>query len=309
MTEDIYSPDLYDILKLMPSVQAQQEWVLMGRRQELDAEPFKQNFLHRPLRIMGTFIGLTPRSMPGRHITINGRKYYATTEQASLVFFKPGDIVYSEIEPTSLYALYFMDTASTYLQIDLSRMLPVIFHVQTEPVFFLSEDEAEDLLGHYERAFAYVARRDEWGMQIFQRLLGVYCLRVVEILESRIPKESLGYDERSRQETWLLMEFLRLVSAAPSRQKTVAHYAQLLHTSYKHFSAIIKRNSRRSAIEWIDFHILHQIKSLLSYSDLSIQEISYRLDFSSPSHLSKFFRQHTGQTPSEYQAQARSRRS
>lgn len=306
MTENIYTPDLQDLLKLIPHTQMCQDWVLMARSQEMDLAHFNKEFLYRPVRIMGTCIGLSAFSTPGNTIVVNGREYFSREGQGTLVLLKPGDIVYSEIKPSSMNIVYLLEMSSRHLQIDMSRLLPVIFHVHNEPVIYLSLEELKDLQDHYERALAYIARQDEWGRQIFVRLLGVYCLRVVELIESRLPAESTALDERSRQETWLLIEFLRLVSAEPSRQKTVAHYAELLHTSYKHFSSIIKRNSGRSAIEWIDFHLLHEIKSLLSYSELSIQEIAYRLHFSSHSHLSKFFRQHTGHTPSEYQALTRS---
>ena len=41
-------------------------------------------------------------------------------------------------------------------------------------------------------------------------------------------------------------------------------------------------------------------KNLLKYSTMSIQEISYYLNFPNQSFFGKYFRSHTGMTPSAY---------
>lgn len=43
-----------------------------------------------------------------------------------------------------------------------------------------------------------------------------------------------------------------------------------------------------------------EAKNLLKYSTMSIQEISYSLNFPNQSFFGKYFKNHTGQTPSEY---------
>ena len=68
-------------------------------------------------------------------------------------------------------------------------------------------------------------------------------------------------------------------------------------------SALIKEVSGRSAAQWIDDYVILEAKSLLKYSDLSIQEIAYRLNFSTQSFFGKYFKQHTGISPGQYKAQ------
>ena len=43
-----------------------------------------------------------------------------------------------------------------------------------------------------------------------------------------------------------------------------------------------------------------EAKTLLKYSDLSIQEIAYRLNFSTQSFFGKYFKHQTGMSPTEY---------
>ena len=43
-----------------------------------------------------------------------------------------------------------------------------------------------------------------------------------------------------------------------------------------------------------------EAKTLLKYSGMSIQEIAYELNFSTQSFFGKYFKQHTGESPSRY---------
>jgi AraC-like DNA-binding protein len=46
--------------------------------------------------------------------------------------------------------------------------------------------------------------------------------------------------------------------------------------------------------------VILEAKNLLRYSDDSIKEIVYKLNFQSASVFNKFFKLHTGMSPSEY---------
>lgn len=45
-----------------------------------------------------------------------------------------------------------------------------------------------------------------------------------------------------------------------------------------------------------------EIKRLLSYSDLSAQEISHNLRFSDPANMTKFFKRYAGMTPAQFKS-------
>ena len=77
-------------------------------------------------------------------------------------------------------------------------------------------------------------------------------------------------------------------------------YADKLYLSPKYLSKIIKQASGRSGPEWIDAFVILEAKNMLRHSDISIKDIVYRLNFSSSSVFNKFFRLHTGMSPSDY---------
>ena len=58
--------------------------------------------------------------------------------------------------------------------------------------------------------------------------------------------------------------------------------------------------SGRSAPDWIDSFVILEAKNLLRYSDESIKEIAYKLNFPSASVFNKFFKANTGLVPSDY---------
>ena len=78
------------------------------------------------------------------------------------------------------------------------------------------------------------------------------------------------------------------------------YYAERLCLTPKYLSKVIKQVSGRSAPEWIDAFVVLEAKNMLRYSDMAIKEIVYTLHFPNQSVFYKFFKSHTGQTPSEY---------
>jgi AraC-like DNA-binding protein len=80
----------------------------------------------------------------------------------------------------------------------------------------------------------------------------------------------------------------------------MAFYATNLGLTPKYLSKLIKQASGRSAPEWIDSFVILEAKNMLKYTDNSIKEIVYKLHFPNPSVFYKFFKAHTGMTPSQY---------
>lgn len=57
---------------------------------------------------------------------------------------------------------------------------------------------------------------------------------------------------------------------------------------------------RKSAAEWIDDYVILEAKALLRSTNLTIQQISYELNFPSQSFFGKYFKRLTGMSPKEY---------
>ena len=55
-----------------------------------------------------------------------------------------------------------------------------------------------------------------------------------------------------------------------------------------------------SAKELIERAGMREIRVVLRSTDLSVQEIAYRLKFPDQSYLGRFFKKHAGESPTEY---------
>lgn len=95
-------------------------------------------------------------------------------------------------------------------------------------------------------------------------------------------------------------QFLRLVTDYHTSERNMKFYADRLCLTPKYLSKLVKTVSGRSAPDWIDAFVILEAKNLLKYSDLSIKQIVAKLNFPNQSVFYKFFKSHTGKTPSQY---------
>lgn len=98
----------------------------------------------------------------------------------------------------------------------------------------------------------------------------------------------------------LFHRFMELVHRHCCRQHDVAYYADKLCITPRYLSSVSRSVLGRSAKEMIDEVLLLEIKVRLRSTDLSIQEIADETHFPDQSYLGRFFKRHTGQSPTDY---------
>lgn len=116
----------------------------------------------------------------------------------------------------------------------------------------------------------------------------------------RHPGISTEMNQNSTRQHELFTRFMTLVHQHASTYREVAFYAEQLCISTRYLSTIAQSVSGHTAKQLIDHSVVLEIKMLLRTTDLSVQEIAYRLHFPDQSYLGRFFRKHTGQSPSEF---------
>ncbi|MBO9585052.1 MAG: AraC family transcriptional regulator [Flavobacterium sp.] len=82
--------------------------------------------------------------------------------------------------------------------------------------------------------------------------------------------------------------------------RNVQHYADELHISRKYLSEIIKKNSGKTASDWINELVILEAKVLLQNKKMSINQISDLLHFSDQSVFGRFFKNYEKISPLEY---------
>ena len=114
------------------------------------------------------------------------------------------------------------------------------------------------------------------------------------------------FHERDNLPEWnkgerLYYRFYEAITQHYHESHEIKFYANLLCLTPKYFASLIKKETGKTASEWIAEYIIIQAKSLLTTrSDLTIQQITERLGFPEQSSFSRFFKLRTKLTPREY---------
>ncbi|HBV17487.1 helix-turn-helix domain-containing protein [Chryseobacterium carnipullorum] len=96
--------------------------------------------------------------------------------------------------------------------------------------------------------------------------------------------------------------FRELLNQTNDLRNNVAHYAEKLHTTPQNLNAICRKTLDRSAADVIAEHIISEAKRQLIYTEGSVSEIAYSLNFNDTSHFVKYFKRHTSLTPQTFRS-------
>lgn len=95
-------------------------------------------------------------------------------------------------------------------------------------------------------------------------------------------------------------KFRHLLQDCVMAHHDVAFYAEKLCITARYLASVTSSISSRSPKEEIDECLLREARIMLTFSKLSIQQISDKLHFPDPSHFGRFFKRMTGITPLAY---------
>lgn len=264
--------------------------------------PNDKHPIHRyPIRFDGLYIGL--REKGKARFSINLKEF--EVGQNDLVICSPDDLVQATLHEDT-HLVQSMVVSSHFLKemyISLNSFMPFFAARKDQPVFHLTDDEIKEIKSFFIGIKNAVEGNDYFRIDITKRLLAAYLYKLGSILYRHLPELQEEAAKPLKREEILFKEFIRLVSEHHRKERRVDFYAERLFLSPKHFSTVIKKVSGKTAGQWIDEYVILEAKTLLKYSAMSIQEIAYYMNFPNPSFFGKYFRHHTGMSPSEYKTQ------
>lgn len=227
-----------------------------------------------------------------------------TLHEKSFFVHLPGSIIQVESihREASVYSLLCEEEFIRRINIDFKLLTQLFLGVEKHPCLKMSAPEWEAV----RRSFAEIAAEgtpqpeDGYSHEILRSVIRTLAYKVCRIVDRHlrtIPATATA--SRNRNEAYF-NEFMRLLSKHCTQHRSVGFYAEALHLTPKYLTTIIRQTSGRTATEWIDDYVVLEAKNLLKYSTKSIQEIAYCLNFSNQSFFGKYFRNHTGMTPTAY---------
>lgn len=101
----------------------------------------------------------------------------------------------------------------------------------------------------------------------------------------------------------LVDNFFSLLHVYYKREHNTTFYADRLCVSDKHLMRIIKKKTGQTFHYWLTDFVVREAKLLLLSTGKNVTEITEWLNFPNSSFFARFFRKHTGMSPSEFRKQ------
>jgi AraC family transcriptional regulator, transcriptional activator of pobA len=127
------------------------------------------------------------------------------------------------------------------------------------------------------------------NFQITEGLLKSLLAKVLEVSKPIVAKQEHKSD--------LFQAFIQLLSADNGVKNKVAYYARKLNTTPQNINAICQKTIQKPAAQVLSEFVLNEAKRLLLYTDKTVSEIAFNLEFTDSSHFVKYFKKEVGSTP------------
>lgn len=259
-----------------------------------------QDLLKFPYRIE-TFFVLICRKGEGL-ISVNMNEY--AIRENSIFINSPKNILHITDADTNIEGLLlgFDATISDSINFDIKNILPLFLKLHENPVIDTNEIECEKLIKIAESLSDEISHsQDEpYHEEILSNYLSLFMYKLCSIMSMRLKTLPIVETSVKNRNEEYFKRFMSVLSNNYKSERSVSFYASQLCITPKYLTTIIKKVSGHSAAEWIDRYVILEAKNLLRYSTMSIQEVAYHLNFPNQSFFGKYFKHHTGYSPSAY---------
>lgn len=126
------------------------------------------------------------------------------------------------------------------------------------------------------------------------------CLRFYE--RQFVTRSNTNHDILTRFER-LLDDYFTGEQASSNGLPSVKQCANELCLSPNYFGDLIKKETGKTAQEYIQFRLIDIAKERILDPSKSLSQVAYELGFQYPQHFTRLFKKNVGQTPNEYRTQ------
>lgn len=223
-------------------------------------------------------------------------KRYVVRENCLLVNF-PGDIIQiHRVDGVKGYAAIISVNYTHELQLDSRMRTDSIMNLHDIGPVPMPRVELE-YIGNYDMLLRK-SIADGNGL-VVRSLSQALAYTVIDLLNKYSVRNAESGKEQSRPQQ-IFDKFMRLLNEHHVKERSLQFYADRMFLSPKYVSGMIKSYSGRSAGEWINEYVVLEAKIMLRYSDLSVQQIAYHLNFPTQSAFGKYFKEQVGCSPRNY---------
>lgn len=302
--KEILSISLASLLKVIPPQKDDLAFdgCIMGRRETLETES-AMNLFRFPTRINA--FGVVFCSKGSTAVTFDLK--HCIIGPLTMFVCPPGTII--QVVSQQEVDVHFILCEEEFInkvRIDVKLLLHLFMAVRENPCLGMSAAEWAEVMRSIEEIFTEgrINRSDALSVEILNTLFRTLAYRICRIIDDQLGKRSdAGVENASRDHSAVYFKsFIEELSRNYMHERSVGFYADRLHLTPKYLTTLLRTTTGRTASEWIDEYVVLEAKNLLKYSTLNIQEIAYYLNFANQSFFGRYFKQHTGMSPTAYRS-------
>ena len=240
------------------------------------------------------------------HFTIDLNLNTYEVKPHSLLMNVPGNIIklssYAEdhIGDAELYFVLASREFMSGIRFDFNKLFQESLSLWKNPCITLNDQDLALAEEYFTLARDILQSKQMNKREILGSLITSFTYVTMDVWTRELNEARKAQTPSSARMNQLFERFLALVTEHHNTERGMAFYADKLCLTPKYLSKLVKEASGRSGPAWIDSFVILEAKNLLKYSDKTIKEIVYTLHFPNQSVFYKFFKAHTGMTPSEY---------
>ncbi|MGL5912661.1 MAG: AraC family transcriptional regulator [Bacteroidales bacterium] len=189
----------------------------------------------------------------------------------------------------------FTDMFFSRVDCEVSRMkLQNLFSPFTGNMPIVANEVLNSLFSLLQQEFN--ATHDGFQADLIHSLLNAFLIETA--------RQSLNESNISKGKDYAIaLQFSKLVEEHYHTLRKVNDYLDIMRITAKPLSKALQSTIGKTPKQYLDERILLEAKRLLVYSNESIKEVSFLLNFDEATNFSKFFREQTGLSPAEFKKQ------
>ena len=141
-----------------------------------------------------------------------------------------------------------------------------------------------------------VAGNSLFGMDIIQHYFAAFIYELAALHKKYNGDVPIKFNRKED----LTMRFLKLLPDHFKEERSVQYYAEQLFVTPKYLTQSVKEITTKTAGVFIDEMVIMEAKVLLNDVSLSVAQVADMLYFSDQFFFSKFFKNHTTVSPTDY---------
>lgn len=234
---------------------------------------------------------------------IYGKNTYDYQDK-TLVFIAPGQIINVNIDDNYRpqgYALLFHPDLIRGTALGNHMEDYTFFSYEVKEALHISEKERKLVLDCFSKIkFELEQGTDKHSKMLISANIELflnYCIRFYD----------RQFITRNGANTDVLQQFEKLLNDYYQSEKpqllglpSVTYCAEKLNLSTNYFGDLIKKETGKTALEYIHLKVMNIAKQQILNNNKNISEIAYELGFKYPQHFTRVFKKEIGVTPNEY---------